>query len=500
MNTKILKNSLFLIIRLFLNIFASIYITRELIYQLGVEDFGVFNIVGGVVLTLTFILTSLSSAISRFFNIYLGQGKLNLSTIYSISLNLHVVVAIIVLFIGILIHDFIIYDFLNIPDERKTASLVVFFCTLVILVVNLIKVTYTALMISHEHIKEYSFIGVIDIFLKLVLVSILDYFMYDNLIVYAYLLVLNSVIMLIVYIFYTNRVYRGINYVITKEYKIYKKIISFVGWNAFGSLSLICRDQGVNLLLNLFFSPTINAARAIAYQLNSAISSLSSQVSIAVSPQITQNISCGRHKDSFYLIKNASKYTFSIVYLFFISIYFSIDELLYFWLGTVPDYTSDFSVLMIFILTIDTISSPLITALLAFGSIRRYQITVGVFNLSNLPICYSLLSLGFSPVSCFYVAIFISFICLLCRVYLLDIKMSGFAREFIKEVIKPIFIYSILGYFIIDFIIMFISVENDILRFVFYLLITLTVLSMLAYFIILDSEHKVFLKKKIREI
>lgn len=486
-NNRLVINSFYLIGKLFLNIIASFYISRTLLIELGVEGFGIYNVVWGTVFTLIFVSSTMSSAISRFFNFYLDDfsHRKTVNQIFTFSVISLIIISIIIFFIGCISSNFLIYDFLSIPTLKKDAAQFVFYTSLLVLCLNLFNVTFISLMMSNEDMKHFSIIGVFEIILKVILVTMLPYFPLQSLEFYGLFSLITTFCISLCYYFYCRFRYDFIRFDFNFKRSLFIELSSFIGWNIFGSISIIAREQGVNILLNLFFGPYINAVRGISTQVNNAIGSLASQLSVVTTPRITKSVSSNNLNDAYRLVYQTSNFCTALVIFVSFVIYMYLSEILSFWLGTVPDHTHSFIVIMLINLIIDSLSYPLITLLLALGNIRNYQLIVGFLTFLNLPISYICLSYGFEPESTLFISIFISLITLSARLFILKAKVNFSIFHFFKKVIlKNSILIIMLLFFLALMNIVEVNIFISLTLMFFYFCLCL-------FFVVFDSELRI---------
>ncbi|MGR5154519.1 oligosaccharide flippase family protein [Photobacterium swingsii] len=436
-NKSILKNTIYLLAKLVFSMVANLYISRVVLDVLGVTDFGIYNVVTGVVIMLTMITGSLSSAISRFLNFEMGKeaGSRKVSLIYSTSLMFHISLAIITVSLGVYLGDNIINNWLNIPLDRRESALIVLFLSVASFAVTLISITFNAVVIANEDMKVYSAIGILDILVKLTALIVLNNISYDKLELYSALFTSTVVLNFLVFYFYVKLTYRDIRFTVHLDKTIFIDICSFAGWNSIGTGSVLLKEQGVNILINVFFGAQLNAARAISYQVSNALSSIVNHLMLAVNPRITKLFASNNSQESIILSLKSARYSFYFMLALTTPLIIEVEKILDIWLIDVPDYTVLFVRLIIINLMIDTLSNPLITLMLANGKIRNYQIIVGFVNGLNFPISYLLLTFGFEAQVTIYVSILISCVNLFLRLYMLSKQIKISIRKYIDNVV-----------------------------------------------------------------
>lgn len=435
-NKRIAKNTMMLYVRMLFFMLVSLYTSRAILQTLGVEDYGIYNVVGGVVIMFSTISTSMSSAISRFMTFELGKGDiLKLKMVFSTSITIQVIISFIVVVLAEIIGIWFLNNKMVIPADRLEAANWIFQFSLAKFIVHLISVPYNAAIIAHERMKAFAYIGILEVLAKLGIVFSLMIAPIDKLIFYGLLLMLLSLVIRIVYGIYCKRNFEECTYCFVMDKPLLKEMFGFAGWNSVGNIAALLKDQGVNILLNLFYGPIVNASRGIALQVRGAIQSFVNNFVVAINPQITKSYASGEREYMMSLIFKSARFSFYILSLFVIPILLNSEYILNLWLGEVPEYSVIFLQLSLIYILSESLANPLITAQLATGKIRNYQIVVGGLLMLNFPIDYALLRIGYSPEIVYYVAIVISVCCEIARIYMLRRMIGLSAYKFIREVI-----------------------------------------------------------------
>lgn len=445
-NKRIAKNTLLLYFRMLFMMAVSLYTSRVVLNTLGVEDFGIYNVVGGVVAMFSVISGSLSSAISRFITYELGKGdKEKLIRIFSSSVTIQVGLGLI---IGILAESVGIW-FLNsqmtIPVNRMYAANWVFQLSILTFIINLISVPYNAAIIAHERMSAFAYISILEVIAKLIIVYLLWVSPLDKLIFYAILMTIVALVIRLVYGSYCKRHFEECTYHFVFDRDLLKKMFGFAGWNFIGASSAVLRDQGGNIVINLFCGPAANAARGIAYQVNGAITGFVTNFMMALNPQITKSYAAGDRDYMMTLIHQGARLSFYILLLLSLPVLVNTHYILTLWLKNVPEHTTLFVQLVLLLAMSESISTPLITAMLATGRIRNYQIVVGGLQMMNFPISYVLLRYGCMPEMVLIVAICISQCCLAARLYMLRGMIGLSIRKYLSKVYINVLTVTILS-------------------------------------------------------
>ena len=439
-NKRIAKNTIILYIRTFFILIISLFTSRIVLSALGVEDYGTYNVVGGFVTMFSLLSASLSNAISRYITFELGRGDSEkLSEVFSNSVNVQIILATIIFFIAEIVGVWFLNVKMNIPEGRMIAANWAFQCSLLTFVINLISVPYNACIIAHEHMNAFAFVSILESLLKLGSVVVLFIIGFDRLIVYAILLVLVALLIRLIYGIYCSRHFEECHYKFILNNKLVKEMTSLASWNMLGSSGAVLNAHGVNLLMNMFFGVTVNAARGLAVQVNAAVTQFVSSFTVAVNPQITKSYAQGNKEESFRLVMKSSKYSFYLMLIFAVPLIAETPFLLKLWLNIVPDYTIVFVRLTLIISLITTLSTSLYTLALATGNIRNYQIIVGSLSLSCFFITYAFYKIGFPVEWAYYVSIIINIAIMFARLIILskltELNIAKYSREVLVRTI-----------------------------------------------------------------
>ena len=434
-NRRIARNTIALYIRMFCSMVISLFTSRIILDSLGISNYGIYNVVGGFVAMFSIMSSSLTNSISRFLTFELGKGDTEkLKRVFSTSLNVMFALSIVVLLIGETIGLWFLNSEVNIPADRMESANFVYQLSIATYILGLISVPYNASIISHEKMTTFAYIGIFEIVMKLVIVYTLYISPFDKLKTYALLLFLLSLSIRLIYGLYCNRNFKEAHYQFIYDKPLLRQMTGFAGWNFLAQGAYQLNGSGVNLLINIFFGVTLNAARGIAVQVNNAVSQFISNFMVALTPQITKSYDAGQLPEMHDLIFRGAKFSYFLCLLFLIPICIETDYILNLWLIEVPDYTVSFVRWSLYITAISMFSGTLITALHATGNIKRYMIIVGLVEVSNFPITYMAFKLGANPLYSYYIYFGVYLVLMFLRLYLVKdlIKMSG--RRFMREV------------------------------------------------------------------
>ena len=445
-NKRIARNTLQLYFRMLFLMIISLYTSRIVLNALGVEDFGIYNVAGGVVAMFSILSGSLSAAISRFITYELGKNNiLKLKVIFSSAITIQIGLGIVIVFFAETIGIWFLNTQMNIPIERMVAANWVLQFSIITFIINLISVPYNAVIIAHEKMSAFAYISIFEAIGKLLIAYLITISPIDKLIFYAILMCVVAIAIRLLYGYYCKRHFDECRFHFIWNKQIFQQIFSFAGWNFIGASSAVLRDHGGNIIINLFCGPTVNAARGIAFQVNNAIQGFVSNFMTALNPQITKSYAVKNYTYMMTLIFQGARLSFYMLLLLSLPIIINTHYLLTLWLNTVPEHTVLFVRLVLIFAMSESISGPLITAMLATGNIRNYQIIVGGLQMLNLPISYILLSLGAIPETVLIVAVLISQCCLMARLYMLKKMIKLKIKDYLKKVYFNIITVSIIA-------------------------------------------------------
>lgn len=432
---RIARNTMMLYIRMFVLMLVGLYTSRVVLNALGETDYGIYSVVGGVVAMFTMISGALNSAVSRFITFELGKGDpLRLNKVYSTSVNIQFILALIVVLLAEPIGLWFIENKMTIDPSRIPAATWVLHFSLLAFVVNLMSIPQMASITAHEKMSAYAYIGMLDGLLRLGVAFLIVNSPIDRLVYYAMLMAAAVLLVRFTYGIYCRIHFPECRYRFVFDRPLVKEMFSFAGWNFIGVTSGVLRDHGGNILVNLFSGPVVNAARGVAVQLNGAVQSFVTNFMTAVNPQITKSFAAGDNEYVFSLIKKSSRMSFYLLSLMAVPIIFNAEFLLQIWLKDVPQHATLFVQLFLMFAMSEALSNPLITAMLATGRIRNYQFVVGGIQLLNIPLSYLFLKMGALPEITVVVAIALSQVCLFARLIMFS-RASGFSvTEFVQEV------------------------------------------------------------------
>ena len=419
-NKQIAKNAAALYFRMIITMLVGLYTSRVILQALGVEDYGIYNVVGGFVSLFSLISGSLSGSVSRFLTYELGRGNVeNLRNIYSTSIYVLAGLSLLVFIATETFGLWYLYNKMVIPSDRMDAAFWVFQISTFTFILALINTPYQASIISHERMNVYAYLSIFDVVCKLLICYWVKYAPIDRLVFYAILLCMVGVINQGIYVFYCRRNFEESHFKLRFDNNLFKNMFSFAGWNFIGSSAAILRSQGASLVLNAFGGPAVNAANGIAHTITGIVTSFVGNFTQAFNPQITKRYAAGEYESLMALLIYGSKYSYYLMFLLGFPIMLNANFVFQIWLGTVPEYTVTFSRWIFVYLLAESVSRPIITAKNATGRIRNYQIVVGGILLLMLPISYICLKLGASVVVVAISNAFTATLAIFARMYML---------------------------------------------------------------------------------
>lgn len=399
-NKTIAKNTIFLYFRMMLTMIISLYTSRVILQVLGVDDYGIYQAVGGIVGFLSFVNNALSTGSSRFITFGLGEGNpQKLKNIFSTTLTAHICLAVIIVILVETVGWWFLHNKLVIPSERLGAAEFVFHLSVLTAFFSLTQVPYGACIIAHEKMGIYAYASIIETTLKLVIVYLLTLGNFDKLKLYAFLLCVLQIGSIVFYRFYCIRNFEESKFRLIFDRKLFKEIAGFSGWSLFANASIALNNQGILVLLNMFFSPAVVAARAISLQVNTAANQFVSNFQTAVYPQIVKRYAAKDYEGSKLLLLQTTKFSFYLMFLLSLPICLGAKQLLTIWLKTVPEYTVIFLQLVIIQSLFCVFDTSFYKALYAKGRIKENALISPTFGLVRFPIIYLLFKFGFSPVA-----------------------------------------------------------------------------------------------------
>ena len=497
-NKRIAKNTLLLYVRMLFTMAVSLFTSRVILNTLGVEDYGINNVVGGIVTMFSVLSGSLSASISRFITFELGKGNLQrLKTVFSTGVNIQLGMSLLVVILAEAVGIWFLNTKMNIPVERLNAANWVFQCAILTFVLNLLSVPYNAAIIAHEKMSAFAYISVVEVSLKLIIVYMLTISPFDRLKTYAVLLLLVGAIIRFVYGYYCKRHFEECTYHFILDKPVLKEMTGFAGWNFLGNGAYMLNTQGVNILMNLYFGVAVNAARGVATQVDAALKQFVNNFTTAVNPQITKSYAQGDLDYMHKLVCRSAKFSAFLMMFFVVPIILETNTILTIWLKTVPDYAVIFLQWIIISSFMDTVlANSLVTSMLATGKIKRYQIIVTTVGCLVFPLSWIAFKLGFEPQVGYILYFIIYTILLFVRLYLLKDMVKLPVMMYIREVLYKLAPVIVVGFAIPGILIL--TMDAGWLRLILVCLLSVLVTAASEYFVGLSNKEKDFVAEKIK--
>ena len=497
-NKRIAKNTLLLYVRMLFTMAVSLFTSRVILNTLGVEDYGINNVVGGIVTMFSVLSGSLSSSISRFITFELGKGNIErLKTIFSTGVNIQLGMSVLIIIIAEAVGSWFLNTKMNIPTDRMVAANWVFQCAILTFVLNLLSVPYNAAIIAHEKMSAFAYISVVEVSLKLIIVYMLMISPFDRLETYAVLLLLVGAVIRFIYGYYCKRHFEECTYHFVFDKPVLKEMTGFAGWNFLGNGAYMLNTQGVNILMNLYFGVAVNAARGIATQVDAALKQFVNNFTTAVNPQITKSYAQGDLDYMHKLVCRSAKFSAFLMMFFAVPIILETNTILTIWLKTVPDYAVIFLQWIIISSFMDTVlANSLVTSMFATGKIKRYQIIVTTVGCLVFPLSWIAFKLGFEPQVGYILYFIIYTILLFVRLYLLKDMVKLPVMMYIREVLYKLAPIIVVGFAIPGILIL--TMDAGWLRLILVCLLSVLVTAASEYFIGLSNKEKNFVAEKIK--
>lgn len=499
-NKRIAKNSLYMSVRMMIVLIISLYATRAVLKVLGIEDYGIYNIVCGFVSMFSFLNTSMSSATQRYYNFELGKnGEVGAQKVYNASLFIHWSLAIVIIVVTEIGGLWYLENKLAIPEARMSAAFWVFQFSVVSMLLNIVSVPYTAAIMAYERMNYYAFIGIVDAVLKLIIVFALYLSDGDRLILYGFLFMAITIFDYFAYRVYAKKQFKSLCMGRWPGKTFVKGMLEFAGWNLFGSFSYMMREQGINLLLNAFFGPIVNAAKGVANQVNGALQGFTNNILIPARPQIVQSYAKGEYERSFHLMDSVSKLSCIVFLMMSLPVCLLISPILNIWLGgNVPEHTSTFIIIMLITNTWGSLVAPISTIVYAIGNVKFYQTISSASNLMSVPLAYIFLCMDSVPEFVFYALLITMFTNHIAGLISLKRITSFSIKKYLHNVAFPLACVIVLS--VITTIIPYFLISNVVLK--FFVVIVVSALATIAYSYVIcfDQAEKILVNQFVNKI
>lgn len=499
--TKIAKNSLFLYFRMFLIMLVSLYTVRVVISTLGVEDYGIFSAVGGIVLIMSFLSQTITSASQRFFSYELGCGNNieRLNRLFSTILIIYLIIGLVIVSLAETFGLWFLYNKMLIPEGRMNAAFWVFQFSLLTFLVTIMSTPYNALIVAHEDMKIFAYVSIVEAVLKLVIVYLLLIGSFDRLILYAVLIFGVTVFVRVIYGFICAKKYPETKFVFCWDKAIIKSVFSYSSWTLFGTLAGTANNQGATLLLNMFFGPLANAAQSIAQQVGSALQVFSGNIFTAIRPPLIKSYAEGNYSYMLNLFFVGSKFSFYLLYAILFPMMIKTDVILRLWLGNVGEFMVLFTRLMMLYVIIIAIGNPITIIVQAANKVKMYHGVIDGFMLISLPLSYLLYKCSFPAASIFVVLVLVSFIAHFFRVIILHKIVPFHYGDYFRKVVLPcieVIIFSLAIYYCLFPLIHLNELLNLLISIV--LMLCITIVAILLFGTTSSERHLImsFIRKR----
>lgn len=441
-NKRIAKNTLMLYFRQILILLVSLYTVRVVLEALGVEDYGIYSVVGGIVSFFSFLSGTMASATQRFFSYAIGQRDYEkLKKTFTVNWIIYGVIAIIALILLETVGLWFINEQLNVPPERFESARWIFHFSVFMFITTIFSTPFMAIIIAHEDMQIYAYVSIVEVLMKLGVVFLLVHLPWDKLELYGMLTFAVSVIITLIYVVICLRKYDECQY--RKFYwdkGLFHEIIGYTGWTLFGQITSVGRNQAVTILLNQVFNPVVVAARAIAINITSQINVFSNNFNTGLYPPIIKSYAANDKKEMFSLLFNGSKITFFLMWVFALPFFLEMDTILTVWLKNPPPEAVLFTRLALVEVLINSISLPLMTAARAPGKMKTYEFTLGCIQIGIFVTSWFVLKMGAAAYSVFVVAIVANLVMFIVRLLLVRMLIGLSLSQFFNQVVLPILI------------------------------------------------------------
>ena len=494
-NKRIAKNTLILYFRMFLLMGVSLYTVRLLLIELGVEDYGIYNVVGGIIILFSFLNNAVTQSTQRYLAFYLGKKDQSvLNEVFSMSINIFMLMMMCVVILAETVGLWFLNYKLSFPAEKMVEVNITYQITIISFVAQFMQIPFRADIIAHEKMEFYAYLSILEVFLKLGSVIVLFFFEDNKLIVYALALFISTFTILNCYNFYCRKYFEESRYRKIWNKKWLKELTGFYGWNILEGVGQVSATQGFNMLFNIFCSLTVNAALAVCNQVYVAINSFLMNFLVAFNPQIVKNYAAGNRKYFLDLVFRCSKLAFGLMFVICIPVIFYCKQYLNLWLDNVPDNTVEFvQIIMAFVL-IDALSGPFWTSAQAIGRLKVYSILMSILLLLNIPVAYFLLYKGFSPVWVVGFRVVQNILSHTARIIYLTKTIDFPALDYCKSVMLPALILTIVS---LPLVYLMHSMANTLVLTFVLTVITILFLCICCYFMLLDKKERAYINDKV---
>ena len=495
--SRIAKNTLLLYFRQILTMLVSLYTVRIVLNVLGAENYGIYNVAGGLVVMFTFLNSAMTSATQRFLNFAMGQNDMEQArNVFSISIIIHILIAVLVIILAQTIGLWFFHTWLNIPQDRQNAALIVYQLSVAKAAISIIQVPYRAVIIANERMSFFALLSIVEVLLKLGVAFLLTVILFDQLIVYAFLVFIVVAVIFITYKIFCNKKFEISRFRFCKDKLLFRQLAEFSGWSVFGSVANVSSSRGTNVLINIFYGVTVNAAMGIATQVNSAVYSFVSNFQTAFRPQIVKSYAANDHNYVMHLLFFTSKVSFFLLFFFILPLYINAEFVLRIWLTDFPEYTIAFTRMILIISLLGALAGPLWISIHATGDIKKYHLVGSFITFTNLPLSFLFLWLGYSPVFILVIRFSLEVLLFIWRIYYLASKITFSLLNFLRRIILPVTLIAVISALVTIF---FHGFFTGWAALIVSCIVSIICIASLVYFIGLNKQEKISLQNWIRE-
>ena len=498
-NKRIAKNTLLLYFRMLFMMAIGLYTSRVILDKLGEVDFGIYNVVGGFVTMFTVVSGAMTTATQRFLSFEIGKReKGNVKGIFGTMLYIHMFLAFIILIVGETLGLWFLNNYMNFPPDRYDAANWVFQFSLLTFMIHVVNVPYNGALIAYEKMSAFAYFSIIDAIFKLAICYIIVVTPFDRLIMYAILMASIQITLMLAYYLYCRSKFPQCRFDGKFNRQYGKQVTSFVSWNLIGSLAGVGKEQGVNVVLNMFFGPSVNAARGVAYQVLTKLNGFVTNFQMAMNPQIIKNYASGEKKQMYNLVFRGAKMSYMLLLTLSLPVIIEASLILNIWLKEVPDYTVIFLRLIIFTALLNTLSNPLIISMHASGKVRDYQIVVGTISLLTLPAVYIAFKFNAEPYYAMLIALGIEFVCHIARLYMLVRSINFPMKNYLKDVTLRVILITVLSLTLPSIAHHYIPIIT--VRFITVCFLSVLSTVLFGYYGALNKRERIMIREKIKNV
>lgn len=498
---RIAKNTMYMYLRMFVILVVSLYTTRVVFRVLGVEDYGIYNVVGGVIVFFTFINSSLAGATQRYITAELAEGTVESQrNVFSAAILAHLLIGLVIVLLGETVGLWFLNSVMNIPEERMAAARIVYQLSIFSTFISVLQAPFNASIMAHEKMSIYAIFSIVDALLKLSVAFLIQVIEGDKLIVYAILIAVVGLINVLFYRIYCYRNFQMCRFRRTTDKGLFKGLFSYMGWALFGSATNVGTNQGVSMLINYYNGVIINAAMGVSNQIVSVVTQFVSNFQVAFRPQIVKNYVTRDSGNLVNLTILSSRISAYLILVLLVPICFEIKDFLRLWLGDYPSYAVEFSVLTLICIYFESICNPLITLITSDKNIRNYQLTVSLIYSTNLIFCWIALSQGFVPYMVIAIRLAIDLVLVASRLLLMKGRWYDFPIKdwLVTVVFKPLLVMAIPV--ALSFLLQRIPVDSIWIRLIFFSGVSFLICAACVYFILLEKQERSFLLSKVLKL